>query len=55
VDGAVVHHIHGVIEERAGVLYSTMSYQVMGTWIYIVGFHMRVKVPSIRSILYSTT
>ena len=21
VDGVVVHHIHGVIEERAGVLY----------------------------------
>ncbi len=32
-----------------------MSYQVMGTWIYIVGFHRRVKVPSVRSILYSTT
>ena len=30
-------------------------YQVMGTWIYIVGFHRRVKVPSVRSILYSTT
>ena len=23
--------------------------------IYIVGFHRRVKVPSVRSILYSTT
>jgi len=34
---------------------TTMSYQVMGTWIYIVGFHRRVKVPSVRSILYSTT
>jgi len=32
-----------------------LSYQVMGTWIYIVGFHRRVKVPSVRSILYSTT
>ncbi len=32
-----------------------MSYQVMGTWIYIVGFYRRVKVPSVRSILYSTT
>ena len=32
-----------------------VSYQVMGIWIYIVGFHRRVKVPSVRSILYSTT
>jgi hypothetical protein len=32
-----------------------MSYQVMGIWIYIVGFQRRVKVPSVRSILYSTT
>jgi hypothetical protein len=24
----------------------------MGTWIYIVGFHRRVKVPSVRSILF---
>ena len=23
MDGAVMHHIHGVIEERMGVLYST--------------------------------
>jgi len=34
---------------------TTLSYQVMGTWIYIDGFHRRVKVPSVRSILYSTT
>jgi hypothetical protein len=33
----------------------SLSYQVMGTWIYIAGFHRRVKVPSVRSILYSTT
>jgi hypothetical protein len=32
-----------------------LSYQVMGIWIYIVGFHRRIKVPSVRLILYSTT
>ena len=35
------------------IIEDPLSYQVMGTWIY--SWFIRVKVPSVRSILYSTT
>jgi hypothetical protein len=46
-------HLHSVVHMRPSL--SKMSYQVMKTWIYCWLYYRRVKVPSVRSILYSTT
>jgi hypothetical protein len=48
-------HAFFVITNVAVLERTRLSYQVMRIWVYIVGFHRRVKVPLVRSILYSTT